>query len=111
MAKSSVGKAWRRIRKTAGLGDDIRIHDLRHSFASDAAMSGVPLAVIGKVLGHKSPRITARYAHVSNEVVADALERTSARILDAQSSRPTTRTRKPKSAKPRQGPRRRRSKS
>jgi hypothetical protein len=62
----------------------MRVHDLRHSFASDALMSGVPLAVVGKVLGHKRPQTPARYAHISDEVVFDALERATARIVEAQ---------------------------
>jgi hypothetical protein len=62
----------------------MRIHDLRYSLASDALMSGVPLAVVGKVLGHKRPQTTARYAHISDDVVFDALERATARIVEAQ---------------------------
>ena len=86
VSKEGVGRAWRRIRVTAKLGK-MRVHDLRHSFASDALMSGVPLAVVGKVLGHRRPQTTARYAHISDAVVSDALERTTARILGAQRKR------------------------
>jgi integrase len=84
--KWNVGRAWHRIRAAAELGD-MRIHDLRHSFASDALMSGVPLAVVGKVLGHTRPQTTARYAHISDEVVADALERATARIVGARAKK------------------------
>ena len=52
-------KAWRRIRKQAGL-DDVRIHDLRHSFASIGAASGLSLPIIGALLGHSQPNTTAR---------------------------------------------------
>ncbi len=84
VAKASVGRAWRRIRDAAGLGADVVIHSLRHSFASDALMSGVPLAIVGRLLGHRRPRTTARYAHVADEAIEEALVKTSARILAAQ---------------------------
>jgi len=52
----------------------VRLHDLRHSAASDALMAGVPLAVVGKILGHRKPETTARYAHIADSVVTDAVE-------------------------------------
>ena len=55
-------EALRRVRKAAKL-DEVRLHDLRHSFASIAASGGQSLVVIGKMLGHSQPAITARYAH------------------------------------------------
>jgi integrase len=69
-----LDRAWRRIRHEAGL-DDVRLHDLRHSWASDAASAGIPLAIIGYVLGHKSVQTTMRYAHLHAEAVTDALAR------------------------------------
>jgi site-specific recombinase XerD len=83
VSKTGLGCAWRRIRVRAQLGD-MRLHDLRHSFASDALMSGVPLAVVGKVLGHRRPQTTARYAHISDTVMAEALELATTRILGCQ---------------------------
>jgi integrase len=62
----NLQKPWRRLRKSAGL-DDVRIHDLRHSFASFAVGAGVPLALIGGLLGHRSVQTTARYAHLAND--------------------------------------------
>ena len=59
---------WRRIRARAGL-EDVRIHDLRHSFASRALALGESLAMIGKLLGHTQVQTTARYAHLANESV------------------------------------------
>ena len=50
----NLQKSWRRIRALAGL-DDLRLHDLRHSFASFAAESGASLPMIGKLLGHTQP--------------------------------------------------------
>lgn len=79
---TSLNKTWERIRVMAGI-PDVRLHDLRHSFASDALMGGVPLAIIGKILGHRQPTTTQRYAHLSDRVVRDAIEQTSNRITDA----------------------------
>jgi len=59
------------------------LHDLRHSFASDALMSGVPLAVVGELLGHRQVRTTQRYAHLANHVVRQALEIATERIVEA----------------------------
>jgi site-specific recombinase XerD len=79
---TSLNKTWERIRVMAGI-PDVRLHDLRHSFASDALMGGVPLAIIGKILGHRQPSTTQRYAHLSDRVVRDAIELTSARISES----------------------------
>ena len=57
----NLQKPWRRIRGKANLAD-VRIHDLRHSFASVAAGTGMSLPMIGKLLGHSQPVTTARYA-------------------------------------------------
>lgn len=65
---------WTRIRKRAAL-PDVRLHDLRHSFASVAIADGVPLSIIGKLLGHALPETTARYAHLADGVIAEAAER------------------------------------
>lgn len=54
---------WRAIREIAGL-EDVRIHDLRHSYASVAANQGASLQIIGALLGHSQPATTARYAHL-----------------------------------------------
>ncbi len=59
-------RAWRAIREEAGL-DDLRIHDLRHSFASFAAEAGASLQLIGKALGHTQLRTTERYAHLRDD--------------------------------------------
>ncbi|MCW9054898.1 MAG: site-specific integrase [Candidatus Pacebacteria bacterium] len=69
----NLQKPWRHIRKKAKLAD-VRIHDLRHSFASAAASAGVPLMMIGAMLGHSSPQTTARYAHLSQDPVKQASE-------------------------------------
>lgn len=65
---------WRRIRKTAGL-DDVRLHDLRHSFASRGLIVGEGLPMIGKLLGHSQIQTTARYAHLANDPIKSAADR------------------------------------
>jgi integrase len=71
-------KIWRRVRKSAGL-EDVRIHDLRHSFASVAVAGGASLPIIGALLGHKDTATTQRYAHLS----ADPLRAVSQAVADA----------------------------
>lgn len=66
---------WRRIRAKAGL-DDVRIHDLRHSYASGALALGEGLPMIG-MLGHTQVQTTARYAHLANDPVKTAAGRVS----------------------------------
>ena len=58
--------AWRTILKDAGLSN-VRPHDLRHTFASVAAGAGASLLIIGKLLGHRNPQTTLRYAHLAND--------------------------------------------
>jgi integrase len=61
---TDMQKPWRRIRKLAGLAD-VRIHDLRHTFASNGVALGQGLPIIGRLLGHTQPQTTARYAHLA----------------------------------------------
>jgi integrase len=60
---------------------DLRIHDLRHSFASFAIANGASLFLIGKLLGHASARSTERYAHLSNDPLRDAVDRIGLQIM------------------------------
>ena len=71
---TDLQRPWRRIRARAGL-NDVRIHDLRHSFASAALANGESLPIIGKLLGHKQIQTTARYAHLADESVRAAAGR------------------------------------
>ena len=63
---STITQDWYRLRSRAGL-DDVRIHDLRHSYASRALAAGESLSMIGKLLGHADIQSTARYAHLARE--------------------------------------------
>ncbi|MES2252451.1 MAG: tyrosine-type recombinase/integrase [Pseudomonadota bacterium] len=65
-------KPWTRIREKADL--NIRIHDLRHTFASVAASNGLSLPIIGALLGHRQTQTTQRYAHLVGKVLLDACE-------------------------------------
>ena len=67
----NLQKPWRKIRGLAHL-DKVRLHDLRHNFASVAANSGLSLLMIGKLLGHSQPQTTARYAHLAIDPVREA---------------------------------------
>jgi len=64
---------WRRIRSRAGLAD-VRLHDLRHSFASFLVNQGVSLYVVQGLLGHTQARMTQRYAHLASQTLLDAAE-------------------------------------
>lgn len=80
-------KVWRKVRKTAGLGD-VRLHDLRHSFASVGLASGDILPMIGKLLGHADVKTTARYAHLADDPVKAAAKRISGTIAAAMNGVP-----------------------
>jgi integrase len=75
----SVGKIWRSVRDAAGL-PALRLHDLRHSFASNIVNAGGSLPIIGALLGHRSSQTTARYAHLADDPVRAVANRTAARI-------------------------------
>ena len=64
---------WQRIRTRAAL-DDVRLHDLRHSFASVLVNEGQPLYRVQRLLGHANAKATQRYAHLAPETLADAAE-------------------------------------
>ena len=70
----NLNASWQVVRKEAGL-EDVRIHDLRHSFASRALALGESLPMIGKLLGHRQVQTTARYAHLARHSVKAAAGR------------------------------------
>ena len=72
---------WQRIRTRAGL-EGVRIHDLRHSYASGGLLVGEGLPMIGKLLGHSNVHMTARYAHLANDPLKSAANRIANRIAE-----------------------------
>jgi integrase len=72
-------KVWERIRNNADLGD-VRLHDLRHSFASVGAGAGLSLPIIGKMLGHSRAETTQRYAHLADDPLREATDGVSKQI-------------------------------
>jgi integrase len=76
-----LATAWEAICKAAGI-TGLRVHDLRHSFASQLASGGASLPLIGALLGHSNPATTSRYAHLFQDPQRAAVERVGA-IVDA----------------------------
>jgi site-specific recombinase XerD len=72
---SGISRTWYKLRRKAGLPSNIRIHDLRHTFASRLVNAGESLYVVQQMLGHADSRTTQRYAHLSNEVQRRAANR------------------------------------
>ena len=77
---TDLQRPWRRIRKRAGM-DDVRIHDLRHTYASVAVAGGMPIQMVGRLLGHTQLQTTLRYAHLADDPVRAAAEQNSAVIF------------------------------
>ena len=81
-ARGTIGdlyKPWYRLRKQAGL-HDVRLHDLRHSFASFGVGMGMSLPMIGKLLGHQTMNTTQRYAHLAHDPMREAAEQIGAMV-------------------------------
>jgi integrase len=76
---TGIQKPWQRFRRDANL-EDVRIHDLRHSFASLAVANGESLYLVGHVLGHRHAITTQRYAHVAVAPMLDVANRTAGRL-------------------------------
>jgi integrase len=71
--------AWQRIRTIARFRD-LRLHDLRHIYASTAVASGDSLYIVGRILGHRRSETTQRYAHLALDPVRDVANRTAAKL-------------------------------
>ena len=71
---TEIKRTWASVCKAAGV-TDVRLHDLRHSYASVLASSGLSLHIVGALLGHTQPRTTARYAHLYDDALRAATER------------------------------------
>jgi integrase len=78
--RTDIKRAWQRIRKKAKLSG-VRVHDLRHTYASILVSAGQSLPIIGALLGHSSPMTTARYAHLFDDPLLAAAERADAIIM------------------------------
>ena len=74
----TLKSTWRRVKQRAGL-PDVRLHDLRHSYATRALALGESLTMIGKLLNHAQMQSTARYAHI----MVDAERASAARVGDS----------------------------
>ena len=73
VSKSVVTRFWRRVRSDAGL-TDVRLHDLRHAYASIAIMQGETVPVVARLLGHNDSGTTLKYAHLSESALRDAAD-------------------------------------
>ena len=88
--QEDISAVHRGVRKQAGI-EGVRIHDHQHTFASQAAMQGIPLPVVARLLGHAQVQMTLRYAHVSDRDVEAAAERVGVvmtEIMNRQTVRP-----------------------
>lgn len=72
---------WHEVRREIGI-EDVRLHDLRHSYASQCVIEGVPLPVVSRLLGHRNSVMTLRYVHAADKDVEAAAERVGARISE-----------------------------
>lgn len=86
---AGLEKIWNRVRNLAGY-PNLRIHDLRHSYASMGLARGNALAVIGALLGHSDVKTTARYAHLTDDPVRAAADEISRAMADAMANRPAS---------------------
>ncbi|WP_300030598.1 site-specific integrase [uncultured Roseobacter sp.] len=78
----NLQKPWLRIRKRAGL-EDVRMHDLRHTYASVAVMSGIDPFLLKEIMGHKNLQTTLRYSHFADDAVQRAAGSVASRLAGA----------------------------
>lgn len=81
LTTTPVERFWQRLRSEAGL-QDVRLHDLRHSYASIAVRQGESIVTIGRLLGHNNPETTLKYTHLGDDRVLEAA-RTMGAVLGA----------------------------
>lgn len=88
--RENIKGAWKTITELAGI-DNLRVHDLRHTFASLLVSDGVPLPIIGALLGHTQVQTTMRYAHLLDDPLREAAGRIGTKLggLSAQRPAPT----------------------
>ena len=75
-----VTRSWNKALKNTNI-EDFRFHDLRHTAASYLAMSGSSLTVVGHILGHKTPQMTKKYSHLTNDYAKEAVENMSKKFI------------------------------
>lgn len=80
--RANITRAWYQLRQRAGL-PDVRLHDLRHSFASFGVSLGLSLPMVGKLLGHADAATTQRYSHLHDDPLRDAVEQIGAAMTKA----------------------------
>ena len=68
-----IKKFWKRVIKEADL-ENVRVHDLRHTYASHLVSKGLSLSIVGKLLGHTQAATTQRYAHLADEPLRQATD-------------------------------------
>lgn len=93
----SIFYAWDSIRKKVGLGE-VRLHDLRHSYASFLVNAGRSLYEVQKLLGHHDPKVTMRYAHLSPQAMLEAVNVVGNVVAGARVGRPVTAANQPQTA-------------
>jgi site-specific recombinase XerD len=72
--RCDIYKFWNQVRQTARV-TDVRVHDLRHTFASYLVSGGESLELVGALLGHTDPRTTQRYSHLASEKLREVSNR------------------------------------
>lgn len=87
-AAIGISRAWRLIRTEADL-DEVRLHDLRHSFVSFGMAEGESLFLVGRLLGHSTTSMTEKYAHLDHDPVRRVADRTANAILRASKEKPS----------------------
>jgi integrase len=80
---AALWHVWHFVRRRTGLGNDARVYDLRHTFASVGAGGGLSLPIIGRLLGHTQTRTTQRYAHLADDPLREAAEKITTVITGA----------------------------
>ena len=84
---TTIHKVWERLRADAGL-PHLRLHDLRHQYASFLVNSGRTLYEVQRILGHSDPTVTQRYSHLSSKSLQDAANSAADSIKGAMGKRP-----------------------
>jgi integrase len=82
-AFTTIAKQWKRIRELAGL-PELRLHDLRHSYASMLVNDGQSIYTVSAILGHSTVKVTERYAHLSTKTLQEAANSASTKLLRGQ---------------------------